>query len=205
MDTSGDSKMKEIAMRVVRMSEQEVFALIYRAAESFEPCSKMSNDFFKIKEHADAGAANWLCYLCRKVLTDFEFALETKTYPFCSNTYTVCGRIRRSQDDKYFPSAPASPPSQTLIALKERVAGITLPMLEREMDDFLQTADFSSGRAMFRDDLSMGKARCIKWLINHKFGSDDVHSDYASVALMSNRYQLFVEIGRSEGNFFSSQ
>jgi hypothetical protein len=194
--------MKEIAARVTRMSESEVSELVYRAAESFVAFPGLGEDWFEIRQFPAPGAANWLCYQCRHVLDDFDFAVDTKKSFLGATVHAVCGRIRRVAGSPMLPK-PRALPSPTLISLKERVAGIGLHALEREMETFLQTADFSTGRALFRDGIALGPARCVQWMIDYAFACDDVHAEYARTSLMSETYQVFVSIQRSECKFSS--
>ena len=87
--------------------------------------------------------------------------------------------------------------------MQERVAGITLDSLEGEMETFLKTADFSTGRAMFRDGLALGPAAIIQWMIDYAFGCDNVRAEYAQKSPLSEKYQVFVSIVRPSGRFSS--
>lgn len=181
MSISGDSRMKEIAARVTGMTEDEVRDLVYRASESFVWFRDMSKYWFEVKKLSDAGIANWLCYMCEHVTEGFDFTLSVQKSLFWSNTYVICGRFRFLDHPPMLPK-PREFPSPTCISVQERVAGITLDSLEREMATFLKTADFSTGRAMFRDGLALGPAASIQWMIEYAFGGDNVRAEYAQKA-----------------------
>lgn len=194
--------MKEIAARVTGMAEPEVRDLVYRAAESCVACQGMDDGWFEVKRFSDAVAARWLLYACERATEDFVFTIGVQRSLSCGANYVVFGRVR-FLDRSPIPPKQRELPSPTLIALKERVAGIELPALEREMETFLQTADFSTGRSMFRDGLARGPAYCMQWMINYAFACDDVYAEYARTSPMFETYQVFVSLGRSECKFSS--
>lgn len=194
--------MEQIARRITGLDKHQIAEVVYTAAEDAKSYASNCQGYFDIRTFKNAREAVWFRYWASMACTDFEYTRDERKHFYASTDFVVTGRVR------LYPQSPLSmpepvPQTERAIQIKERVAGASLASLVEEANRLLDTADFSSGSAALRSQLSYGEAGAIAWLLNHALSGAGIRARTGALGVMSDKYEVTLVVVEVNHMLFS--